>query len=103
MASTPVQWRIAIEARGDHFTGEERDGTKYGHLVRWKASQKGDHASGKYYVQQWNTVEVIRGPAGKDKTTTTKYGKSRRQGLAEKPERNRHGRALSGAIPPRSC
>jgi hypothetical protein len=71
---------IRIRARGNHFTGEEKYGTNYEFLMRWKA---GNNALDQYCVQQWSAVEVVRGPTGKDKITTTKYGKSQRQKSVE--------------------
>lgn len=78
---------IPISAHGAHFTGEERYGIKYEFLMRCEAPKGDNRANGQYYVQQWKTVEVVRGPAGKDKTTTTCYGRSPRGHLAAKPHR----------------
>jgi hypothetical protein len=80
----PEVWRhnfhsledIRILARGDHFTGEERYGIEYEFLMRCEAPKENSTVD-QYYVQQWKTVEVVRGPAGKDKTTTTSYGRAR--------------------------
>lgn len=68
---------FTVEARGDHFSGEERYGTNYEFLMSTQAAKA--NTSGLYYVLQWKTVEVVRGPAGKDKTTTTWYTRREQQ------------------------
>jgi hypothetical protein len=76
---------ITLQAQGDHFSGEERYGTKYEFVLRpAKPTPRDDgdedeaEAACRHYVERWSTVEVVRGPAGKDKTTTTRYTKTRR-------------------------
>ena len=80
----PEVWRenvngqedIRVLAHGNHFTGEERYGIEYESVMRC-AARKERNTIGQYHVQQWKTVEVVRGPAGKDKTTTTCYERAR--------------------------
>ena len=90
---------ITIKAHGEHFTGEERYGINYEFLLRWEPPRGNDCAGGRYYVLQWNTVDVVRGPAGKDKTTITHYGRSRRQHLAATPQRTRLDRETPLFVP----
>jgi hypothetical protein len=76
----PEVWRqnlqdleeIRVLAHGDHFTGEERYGIAYEFVIGCEAP-KADNIIDQYHVQLWKTVEVVRGPGGKDKTTTTCY------------------------------
>lgn len=79
---------LIIEAQGHHFSGEERYGTKYEFNLRSKPNRRTDEdeATSCYYVERWSAVEVVRGPAGKDKMTTTRYSKTRRaKGSAAAP------------------
>lgn len=80
---------ITIKAYGEHFTGQERYGKQYEFLMRWEPHVANSCGGGRYYVLQWNTVEIVRGPEGKDKTTVTHCGRSQRQHLAATPQLTR--------------
>jgi hypothetical protein len=80
----PEVWRqnvhgqedIRVLAHGDHFTGEEKYGVEYEFVMRCE-TPKENNTIDQYTVQQWKTVDVVRGPTGKDKTTTTCYERAR--------------------------
>jgi hypothetical protein len=95
----PETWRgnamsgedITISARGDHFSGEERFGTDYQFLLKWRPPLAGIDSVGQYCVENWSTVEIGRGTGEKDKTTTTKYIKNRGQKPPGTPIRSTGG------------